>query len=461
MADEDKIYQKADEAFQKKNYDYAVELYRQLLTTNPNHAKARQALRITAIKRLQEKGAFPPSKMTVILKGGPYRAKMTVINPAKDFLKYQECCEDYLLIDPLNVEVRLKLAAALRGAAHLDGALAELEGLFDQNRDNAAVAKALGELYLERGMSAKAQETLQLATKLAPDDHDVLRMLKQAMALKTMDAGWAEAKSSRDVIKDVEKAAELEKDHRLITTDADIQATIDKLMAEVNAAPDDPAIVKQLKKIADLERKRKRFDAAEAALRHAMRLDKADATLKMKIGDLKFDRFDAKIAEVQAKLKANPSDSAAQAELNKLLREKLRAQIEEYRERVKEHPTDLGIRFMLGTFLYKGGLFDEAIVEFQQTVKDPKRQMDSQNYLGSCFMHKKFYDMAAQQFEQALTRVVTSEQEKAIRYNLIDAYWQMGELNKAIAECKKILSVDMTYKDVAKKLEELRKQGGK
>ncbi|MDQ7780149.1 MAG: tetratricopeptide repeat protein [Planctomycetota bacterium] len=458
MADEEKLYQKAEEAFQKKNYDYAVELFGQLLAVNPNHAKGRQALRMSSMKRLQEAGKFPPSKVSVMLKGLIPFIKISLGNPDKNPTALIDNCEVFLKLDPLNVNIRLKLAAALKSAGHLDSALGELEALYDQNRDNGPVAKALGEVYTAKGMSAKAQETLQVAARLAPNDHEILRLLKQAMAMKTMDEGWSDAKGSRDMIKDKEKAAELEKDHRLLTTDADIQAEVDKLMAAVNADPENPVMTKQLKKVADLEKKRKNFEGAETALKYAIRLDKIDTTLKMKLGDLKFDRFDLKISDLQTRLKEKPDDAAAKEQLTKLTKDKLRAQIEEYKQRALEHPTDLGIRFQLGTFLYKGGMFDEAIGEFQQAVKDPKRQVESQNYLGNCFMRKKLYDMAANQFEQALTKVVASEQDKAIRYCLIDAYWQNGEHAKAMAECKKILNVDMAYKDVARKLEEIQKQ---
>ena len=53
MADVTKLVSKADEAAGKRNYDYAIELYLQAVTLDPDNGGARTSLRHVQIKSLR------------------------------------------------------------------------------------------------------------------------------------------------------------------------------------------------------------------------------------------------------------------------------------------------------------------------------------------------------------------------------------------------------------------------
>ena len=57
------LYKRADEAFQKHNYDYARDLFMQILAFAPDHEKGHEALRVTLIKKFQEQGATSKIKL--------------------------------------------------------------------------------------------------------------------------------------------------------------------------------------------------------------------------------------------------------------------------------------------------------------------------------------------------------------------------------------------------------------
>src|SRR5712691_6115896 len=61
-----KLYDKAAEAVKKRNYDYAIELFIQELTLEPNNVDARRALRAAEIKKFQESGAAMASVRALV-----------------------------------------------------------------------------------------------------------------------------------------------------------------------------------------------------------------------------------------------------------------------------------------------------------------------------------------------------------------------------------------------------------
>ncbi len=135
--------------------------------------------------------------------------------------------------------------------------------------------------------------------------------------------------------------------------------------------------------------------------------------------------------------------------------ERVKFWVEECQRRVKDHPTDMSLKYELGRAYFAAGMIDPAVGEFQQTIKDPKRKIDSMTYLGRCFHHKKIFDLAATQFTNALTLAPTPDWEMQLRYYLADSYKAQGKIEDAKGEYKKIMNIDINYKDASKKLEEL------
>ncbi len=50
----EQLYKRAEEAFAKRNYDYSVELFSQIINLDPNHSEARKALRATIVTKYKE-----------------------------------------------------------------------------------------------------------------------------------------------------------------------------------------------------------------------------------------------------------------------------------------------------------------------------------------------------------------------------------------------------------------------
>jgi len=72
-AEVDSLYKRADEAFKKHSYDYARDLFQQILVFKPDHEKAHEALKVTLIRKFQEQGAT--SKFKLIAMKGSSRSR--------------------------------------------------------------------------------------------------------------------------------------------------------------------------------------------------------------------------------------------------------------------------------------------------------------------------------------------------------------------------------------------------
>lgn len=435
MVDIDKLYEYGSEALKKRNYDYAQDIFTQIITFDPNHTNARKALRMTLVNKILATGSLSKFKL------GLLSAKVLgQIQLIKDPKKKIERLQDYLINDPNNAKMRLNLAMALKEAGFIEGAIAELEIAIDSQADFVPAYKELAILYKTTGQIELARNVLQQAVIYAPHDRELGKMLRDILATATLKSGIEEAKSYRDILKDKEKAEELERRQHILLKDEDMEKEFSSLMSQYNQNPND---IKTVKRIANWFYDRKKdFSSARDWYKKASQLDPIDTTLKDRADDCTIRLFELEIEKYSA------TDIA---KANELKLAKLGFEIESYTRRTQDHPTDMSLKFELGRRFYQRGWIDKAISEFQQSVKDPKKKVDSHIYLGICFRHKKLYDLAVHQFEEALTSgAITTEKSLFIKYNIAISYAESGDIPKALDVGKKVMEVDINYKDISK-----------
>jgi tetratricopeptide (TPR) repeat protein len=110
-------------------------------------------------------------------------------------------------------------------------------------------------------------------------------------------------------------------------------------------------------------------------------------------------------------------------------------------------------------------LLDEAIREFQTAAglttpaDGTPRYFQCCNMLGHCFVQKGMPQAAVIWFKKGLDSPGrTTEESKALQYELGSAYEQMGDLARAVGVFTEVYGVDVGYRDVAEKLTELQLQ---
>jgi tetratricopeptide (TPR) repeat protein len=167
-----------------------------------------------------------------------------------------------------------------------------------------------------------------------------------------------------------------------------------------------------------------------------------------------------------APVQAQSTSSAAQS--GKGIDAGLAEIFEEFREAAEEEPVsneDYETHYNMGTAYKEMELIDEAIQEFQTAANLAKpgdgssRYLQCCNMLGHCFVHKGMPRAAVLWFKKGLDSPGHAEDEyKALRYELGSAYQQMGDFNRAIEIFTEVYGVDVSYRDVGEKLQELQSQ---
>jgi tetratricopeptide (TPR) repeat protein len=126
---------------------------------------------------------------------------------------------------------------------------------------------------------------------------------------------------------------------------------------------------------------------------------------------------------------------------------------------------DFETHYNMGTAYKEMDLVDEAIQEFQNSASLVKagdgtsRFLQCCNMLGHCFIQKGMPEAAVLWFKKGLSAPGHSEDEyQALRYELASAYEQLGDLKHAREFYTEVYGVDVSYREVAEKLSQLRQK---
>ena len=156
---------------------------------------------------------------------------------------------------------------------------------------------------------------------------------------------------------------------------------------------------------------------------------------------------------------ANPVPAGIDAGLAELFEE---FRVAEEGDEVRE---DYETHYNMGTAYKEMDLMDEAIQEFQTSANLVKpgdgtsRFLQCCNMLGHCFNQKGMPEAAVLWFKKGLQAPGHSEDEyQALRYELASAYEQLGDLKQAREFYTEVYGVDVSYREVAEKLSQLRQK---
>lgn len=118
---------------------------------------------------------------------------------------------------------------------------------------------------------------------------------------------------------------------------------------------------------------------------------------------------------------------------------------------------DYESRYNLGIVFIEQGLFDEAIKEFKLAAQDKSLTMDSYSALSICYRNKKDLDEALKWLEKAQNLSDKGTfQFFALKYEEASIYEQRNDLKKALKLYSEVEKWNTEYREVSKKIEELK-----
>ncbi|MCU0727742.1 MAG: tetratricopeptide repeat protein [Planctomycetes bacterium] len=441
-----KLLEKAQDAVARRGWDAAIEFFLQALSLDPDLGEARLGLRKA---ELEKYSAYYPGAISRLFGTLGDRVTAFFLGLFKRHEKLMATCEKVLLKDPKNGAMGLVLARAAEMAGHKNAALAAYQGVLLVDEDNLEARKGEGRTLAATGKPREALAAYEKAIKLDPRDQEASRARKDLAATVSISAtGIDRAQHSRDVLRDRDQTSKLDEAARVVRGEEDLRVSVKQVEDQIAANPNDPKLLAEAgARYASL----KEYDRAIEAYERAYGLQPTNYMLREKAGDLKIARFDRRVREAEASGKAE--------EIEELKLKRLEFQVTEYRERVQEHPTDLDLHFHLGRALFAFGDVDGAIAEFQQTIRDPRRKIESLTMLGNCFLRKGDHDLAENQLRKALEETTgMGERTRDILYGLGRLFEQQDKHAEALAEFKKIYEVDIHYRDVSARMNSLKKK---
>ncbi|MBE0461607.1 MAG: tetratricopeptide repeat protein [Candidatus Aminicenantes bacterium] len=118
---------------------------------------------------------------------------------------------------------------------------------------------------------------------------------------------------------------------------------------------------------------------------------------------------------------------------------------------------DYESRYNLGIVFIEQGLFDEAIKEFKLAAQNESLTMDSYSALSICYRNKKDFDEALKWLEKAQNLLDKGTfQFFALKYEEASIYEQRNNLKKALKLYSEVEKWNPEYREVSKKIEELK-----
>ena len=279
-------------------------------------------------------------------------------------------------------------------------------------------------------------------------------LAKKAAVEQSIHKGkWDSDKSFRDKLKDDEQAQKLEQAGRAKIGKEGLLSLVETCLTAIKASPDNITHYRDLigyfRDLGDLEN-------ALKWLAKVRQLDvgKADVNFERLETDLMIEQMQLGIHEKEEALAQDPQNVALSDALEALRKKSAAFQLEKIQALVKRYPNDFNYRYEYGQLLFARGELDAAIKELQLAQRSPKARIDALILLGEAYQKKGFLDLAVEQLLIVKDEVPgMTDQKKAILYQLGLTYEQQGKMDFAIGEFKLLYGVDISYRDVADKID--------
>jgi tetratricopeptide (TPR) repeat protein len=449
------LFLRGKEAADRGNYDYAITIFLDVLRTEPTHRSSRIALRGCEMEKFREQGGGVKARLLGMLHGiGP----LLKIPFTREPKKVIDLCEQYLVGDPANLGILTRLAKAYTKLGHMEAAIDTLEFARQRAPRNVKVLRNLGTLLYQQGIYDKAVRCFQEISSIKPQDREADDKVREISAESHLKRSHMEqSQTFREQLRDESAATNLEKEQRIAVTSDERTAEADKLKAEALAHPED---AEGFVRWGDALFRAEHFSEAEGIYRKAFEISKK-WPVREKMGNSRLRALEQIERAAAKKVEENSQDPQSLGAKSEARRKRLEFAIKEFDFRRKQHPTDMKLALQLGIYYIEAGgaaNIQNAIPQFQQAMTSPGLKVRAQHLLGRCFTNDpKTLDMAREQFASALESLddANTDAAKALMFDLALTSEKLGDKVEAIKWYKKIFSVDASYRNVAKKIQEL------
>lgn len=362
--------------------------------------------------------------------------------------------------------------------AALKDRVVELEKELNIERDSGETGKTVQEavaeadIYLRYGLYENARNLLEAFRETESENIDVHLRLKSLH----VDTGDKEqAVSECIILSDLYKRIGDEAGSEQIIKEAIGINSEDSRLADRAAAQPDlaasgafekPVIEDYLEEIgeADFYSRQGLVDEAKAILERLHDLFPEDEEISRKLSSLEQPREGEKsetIIETEEALEPLAVESEAgegQGTAELPLGSDVMDIFNEFKKGLEKEleEEDYETHYNLGIAYKEMGLIDDAIREFQHSLKDPERFVPSSNMLGVCYVEKGLYPLAINVLRDAIEKMEGSDEAYwAMKYDLAEAFEKNGNLKEALDLYMLVFGWNSKFRNVSDKINQL------
>ena len=450
-----KLYNRAESAFELRNWGYAMQLLQAVLAQEPGFLHGRKMLRAAAVKNNEgKKGLKLGAEALKVLKMQSQVKKdpVAVLNALE---------KEVLASDPYNPQGNeLFYDAAVAAGLPMSAGFA-LETVIQGHPDNTKFFHKLGDFYMDQDAFDKAAEIFNQIVQKDRTDLAASKKFKDATARGSMASQkWDSEGDWRDLLRNKDDASKLEKESRAAMTPDMLREQAARLTQEYEADQNNIEVVKQL---ADTYEQLEDFGTACNFYEWAFHLSSNDPALERKVALMREKVGRNQQRDLEAFIAENPEHpdiEQYQEQLKELKTSQLEGLIKESEERVNRNPTDTELRFELGERLFQGERYRDAIKHLQQATQSPNLRLRVMTMLGKCYERMNMGDLAVGQFENAIKEMAgMDDNKKDALYSVALLYEKLGNRENYLARLKEIYAVDYEYRDVAQRVEDSYSEG--
>lgn len=449
-----KIFETGQEAMERKNWGYAIAMYRKVLRQHPGILSVRKSLREAQWQKCGAKASAMRQILTALMVI-PQTGKVKTLILGGKFAEAMDVAEKAMSRDPTTRVCCMSLARAAESAELTDVAVYALEWAVAHHPKDQTLILWLANTYRSNKQGSQAVACYQKLIELSPNNESYKDGMRDASALASMEkGGWdklAEGKGDfRSAAKDLKEAAVLEQADRVSKTEAGLEVLIENQLAEV-AKRD---TVDTRRKLADLYAEAGYYEEALASLARVIEIaGTTDPAVERLIADIKLKQIDQLIAPLKEQvaggsLSADDAQAAA-AQIAAYENDKTQLRLANLQDRVRHQPNSHEERFELAKALLGVGDVDHALPEFQFVQKSPRFRDEAMFYMAQCFLGKNVPDLAVEQLTSFLENHKQMDKlRKEALYLLGSCYHKAGNTDEARKLFKQIYSVDLKFRDV-------------
>lgn len=451
------------------NYDYAIEMYIQGLTIDPDAMDAHEALRNTSLRR-KATGGKPIGMLAAMgLRPKGKDDKLDLLN-----------AEKLLANDPGNTDHMVSvIKAALKGGFY--DTIMWMGPILQKANNESGKGEDFGkyiflkDVYREMALSdetppslkaellRRAVVAIEFAISMKPGDMDLATEHKRLGAEETVYKGnYGTGGSFRDSVRDRGKQEELMRQDQDVRTVDMMQQVIAAAEREYKAEPNEPGklmkLVEALAKTEDSEYENRAIELLQEWYDRTKQF-----RFRLNIGKVRIAQMTRMSRTLKAEVQANPNDAAAKETYEEFEKERLTEELNEYQLWAENYPTETAYRYQAATRMFQLHRYDEAIPLLQNVRMDPKYKFDAAIALGRSFFEAGFIDEAADTFHG----IIQEYQVKGDAKSLEMYYWygrsleQKGDTQAALKAYSQTAQMNFNYRDVQGRIKKIRGGGAK